>query len=132
MVLAFCPWIVSSQYFSSLQLVYSTVFHQTGELFGVKNYGVILGLIRISVSLVSFAQGPLVAWAEKANDDFGPNMVFAICNAATLSRFLALDSSKDEARRGKTALPSEATVLLVSKPKGRDIPRRYSVAYLQT
>jgi hypothetical protein len=64
----------------SRQLIYSTVFHQTGELFGFQNYGVLLGLANCVVSLVSLtAQGPLVAWAESMGSNyFGPNLVLVL------------------------------------------------------
>ena len=64
---------------TSRQLVYSTVFHQTGELFGFENYGVLLGLTNIGVSAVSMCQGPLVEWAQVAESGyFGPNMVLLL------------------------------------------------------
>lgn len=46
------------------QLVYSTVFHQVGQVFGFQNYGVLLGSINILVSAVSMVQIPLVKWSE--------------------------------------------------------------------
>ena len=48
----------------SRQLVYSTVFHQIGEVIGFENYGVILGLANLCVSLFSMLQTPLEQWSE--------------------------------------------------------------------
>lgn len=92
-VMTFFPSVASYQVFvvffsvaTSRQLVYSTVFHQTGELFGFANYGVLLGLINVVVSGVSLiAQGPLVAWGEAAHSYTGPNAVLLL---ATLPLFV--------------------------------------------
>jgi hypothetical protein len=80
LVLTFFPGVASYDIFivfvavaTSRQLVYSTVFHQTGELFGFRNYGVLLGLINVVVSSVSLVQGPLVEWGEVKGSYFGPN-----------------------------------------------------------
>jgi len=70
--------IVFTSVATSRQLVYSTVFHQTGELFGFRNYGVLLGLTNVVVSAVSLVQGPLVAWSERNQDYFGANLVLLI------------------------------------------------------
>jgi len=82
LVLTFFPdqaWyqvlIVFTAVATSRQLVYSTVFHQTGELFGFKNYGILLGLTNIIVSGASLVQGPLVEWAEFKEDYFGANAI---------------------------------------------------------
>jgi hypothetical protein len=91
-VLAFFPGVVSYQIsvvFVSVaisrQMVYSTVFHQTGELFGFANYGVLIGLTNVVASVVSLIQGPLVEWAQEAGGDyFGPNCVLLV---ATLPLF---------------------------------------------
>uniref|UniRef100_A0A7S2YIJ1 Uncharacterized protein n=1 Tax=Entomoneis paludosa TaxID=265537 RepID=A0A7S2YIJ1_9STRA len=128
---------------TSRQLVYSTVFHQTGELFGFKNYGVLLGLINIVVSGVSLLQGPLVQWAESVQDYFYPNVVLL---ALTLPLFVIVywttdgsDTEKVTTKRKGTngkngAIPTEITGLLdpeeVSSPMGR--PRTYSDAMLMT
>jgi hypothetical protein len=65
---------------TSRQLVYSTVFHQVGEIFGFTNYGVLLGLCNVVVSAASMIQGPLVEWAQYARDGYlGPNLaLFAL------------------------------------------------------
>lgn len=91
LVLTFFPhqaWyqvlIVFSSVAMSRQLVYSTVFHQTGEIFGFKNYGILLGLTNIIVSSASLVQGPLVESAEAKEDYFGANMILLL---ATLPLF---------------------------------------------
>jgi len=64
---------------TSRQLVYSTVFHQIGAVFGFQNFGVLLGMTNVVVSLFSLIQNPLVEWAEKYNSAyFGPNSVLFI------------------------------------------------------
>ena len=84
-VLTFFPGIASYQVFvvfvavaTSRQLVYSTVFHQTGELFGYRNYGVLLGLINVVVSSVSMVQAPLVEWGEAKVSYVGPNALLLL------------------------------------------------------
>jgi MFS family permease len=57
------------------QLVYSTVFHQVGQVFGFKNYGVLLGSINILVSAVSMVQIPLVKWSESIGTYSGANKI---------------------------------------------------------
>ena len=49
----------------SRQLVYSTVFYMVGEYFGFRNYGVILGLINLIVSVAGTLQYALVMLAEQ-------------------------------------------------------------------
>jgi len=93
-VLTFCPGVASFQILvvfvavaTSRQLVYSTVFHQTGALFGFRHYGAILGLVNVMVSAVGLlVQTPLVVWtAERRGGDYtGAN---AILLAATLPLF---------------------------------------------
>ena len=61
---------------TSRQLVYSTVFHQIGTLFGFANFGVLLGILNVIVSVTSILQNPLVLWAEGTNSGyFGPNLI---------------------------------------------------------
>ena len=71
-------FIVFTAVATSRQLVYSTVFHQTGELFGFKNYGILLGLTNIIVSAASLVQGPLVEWAEANDNYFGANLTLLL------------------------------------------------------
>lgn len=54
----------------SRQLVYSTVFYMVGEYFGFLNYGVILGLINIVVSVAGSAQYLLTLLAEQNDGDY--------------------------------------------------------------
>ena len=81
-VLTFLPssaWyqvlVVFTSVATSRQLVYSTVFHQTGELFGFNNYGVLLGLTNICVSAVSLVQGPLVEWSEQHGSYYAADLL---------------------------------------------------------
>lgn len=60
---------------TSRQLVYSTVFHQIGSLFGFSNYGVLLGLTNIVVSGISCIQTPMVSWAVSVGSFVGPNLL---------------------------------------------------------
>lgn len=131
LVLTFFPGVASYQVLvvfvsvaTSRQLVYSTVFHQTGELFGFKNYGVLLGLINIVVSGVSLIQGPLVVWGESRASYFGPNVVlllvtlplFAIVHWTTTSSAQSSIKQSRTAKRAflndtETAMPTEETSL---------------------
>ena len=72
---------------TSRQLVYSTVFQEIGELFGFRNYGVLLGIVNIVVSGISFLQNPMVAWAESVGTYFGTNVVLL---AITLPLFVTV------------------------------------------
>ena len=51
---------------------------QSTELFGFRNYGVLLGLINVVVSGVSLVQGLLVAWGESQSSYLGPNLVLLV------------------------------------------------------
>jgi MFS family permease len=117
-VLAFFPdqascliLVVFSSVATSRQLVYSTVFHQTGELFGFKNYGVLLGLTNVVVSAVAMVQGPLVEWAENQQDYFGPNIFLLLC---TLPLFATVYFTipKEELIKSKAPPVTEETRLL--------------------
>jgi hypothetical protein len=81
-VLAFCPgstWMQSIVVFPSVacsrQLVYSTLFHQVGAIFGFANYGVLLGLINVAVSTFSTVQTSLVKWAEQNGSYYWANLL---------------------------------------------------------
>ena len=123
---------------TSRQLVYSTVFHQTGELFGFENYGVLLGLCNIVVSAVSMCQGPLVEWAQYARYGYlGPNLALF---AMTLPLFIIVygtkppastkvataNGSKSNDQEHYNFLTNEASSLLAPSSKGR--PRSASDA----
>ena len=138
-VLTFFPGVASYQIFIvftsvavSRQLVYSTVFHQTGELFGYANYGVLLGLTNIMVSVVSLSQGPLVKWAEAANSYFGADLVLLLI---TLPLFVVVyytsppkNGSKVRAKRPAT----EATGLLIGDSPTHFGKRSHSEALIFT
>lgn len=141
-VLTFTPGVASFQIlvvFSSVatsrQLVYSTVFHQTGEIFGFRNYGVILGLINIIVSGVSLVQGPLVAWAERAEDYTGANAVLLL---ATLPLFgivywvVPPSPLKKDRARSKMAPDNEETALLSQGSTGLSSSHRLSFGRVMT
>lgn len=72
-------WLESLVVFPSIatsrQLIYSTVFHQIGQVFGFSNYGVLLGLTNLCVSGFSSLQTPLVSWSEKLGSYFGANLL---------------------------------------------------------
>lgn len=119
LVLTFFPGVASYDIFivfvavaTSRQLVYSTVFHQTGELFGFRNYGVLLGLINVVVSSVSMIQGPLVEWGEAKGSYFGPNGLLLL---ATLPLFVIVywtttsSSSTSSRSKRKPTMPGDDT-----------------------
>jgi MFS family permease len=138
LVLVFFPnqaWyqvlIVFTSVATSRQLVYSTVFHQTSELFGFQNYGVLLGLVNCVVSLVSLVQGPLVEWAEAIGGDysyFWPNVVLLIATVPLFGVVCWTVPVPDNRNNGKSnglrAPVTETTVLLASPVTGR--ARSYS------
>jgi MFS family permease len=76
---------------TSRQLVYSTVFHQIGEVFGFANYGVLLGLTNVCVSTASLLQTPLVAWSESLGSYSSANKVLL---GLTLPLFVSVLWSK--------------------------------------
>jgi MFS family permease len=121
LVLTFFPhqaWyqvlLVFSSVATSRQLVYSTVFHQTGELFGFKNYGILLGLTNIIVSSVSLVQGPLVEWAEASEDYFGANMILLLATLPLfgLVFFVVPKPPTKVGKRKPTEIATEGTALL--------------------
>lgn len=83
-------WLLSLVVFPSVatcrQLVYSTVFHQIGEVFGFANYGTLLGLINVMVSGLSALQTPLVSLSESNGSYFLAN---AVLLALTVPLFFA-------------------------------------------
>lgn len=107
-------FIVFSAVATSRQLVYSTVFHQTGELFGFKNYGILLGLTNIIVSSASLVQGPLVEWAEACEDYFGANMCLLLATFPLfgLVYFAAPTPSLKSQKKKLSEIVAENTALL--------------------
>mmetsp|Transcript_21058 Transcript_21058/g.43015 ORF Transcript_21058/g.43015 Transcript_21058/m.43015 type:complete len:491 (-) Transcript_21058:31-1503(-) len=104
------------------QFVYSTVFHQTGELFGFKNYGVILGLTNVVVSAVSLVQGPLVEWAESKHNYFWANVTMLLM---TLPLFVIVYWTVP----GENEVPPPATEAK-RRTKGTDVNERSSLLQL--
>ena len=122
-VLAFFPsqawyqvFIVFTSVATSRQVVYSAVFHQTGELFGFKNYGVLLGLINIVVSSFSLIQGPMVEWSEGQHSYFGANFLLLV---ATMPLFVIvyLTIPKEHSGAKPKALTEETALLGMEKPR---------------
>jgi MFS family permease len=81
-VMSFCPGSSSMEAFivfpsvaCSRQLVYSTLFHQVGAIFGFANYGVLLGLINVTVSACTTIQTPLVNWSESIGSYYWANLL---------------------------------------------------------
>lgn len=60
---------------TSRQLVYSTLFHTIGQVFGFANYGVLLGLTNAIASVFQTMQTPMVEWSEKVDSYFWSNWV---------------------------------------------------------
>lgn len=121
---------------TSRQLVYSTVFHQTGELFGFENYGVLLGLTNVVVSAISMCQGPLVEWAQLSQYGYlGPNLVLLLLTFPLFGIVYGTRpkdcSNPNNVTIGSETVPTESTTLLLYSPvaeKGR--PRALSDALL--
>jgi MFS family permease len=116
---------------TSRQMVYSTVFHQTGELFGFANYGVLLGLTNVAVSVTSMIQNPLVAWAESSGSYLYANLILDL---ATIPLFVLVQwtaSAPESTKEGKNAkvvsrmTASESTGLL----EGSNMTRIQSFAF---
>ncbi|KAL3916499.1 MAG: hypothetical protein SGILL_005148, partial [Bacillariaceae sp.] len=63
---------------TSRQLVYSTLFHTIGQVFGFANYGVLLGLTNAIASLFQTLQTPMVDWSENSDSYFWSNWVLWI------------------------------------------------------
>lgn len=127
-VLAFFPdqaWyqvlIVFTAVATSRQLVYSTVFHQTGELFGFQNYGILLGLTNIIVSAASLVQGPLVDWAESTGSYFGANVVLLVSTIPLFGIvYFALPSKEpkpDIRKKVRGEVVSETTTLIAPRQR---------------
>lgn len=140
-ILVWCPssvWQLSFIVFpavaTSRQMVYSTVFHQIGAVFGFSNYGVLLGITNILVSSFSMLQNPLVNWSEQLQDYTAANSVLL---ALTLPLFFVgfwANPTKDKPApqrkgKGKAAqpFPDEESMLI---PPARKPPRSYSATQL--
>ena len=112
--------IVFTSVATSRQLVYSTVFHQTGELFGFRNYGVLLGLTNVVVSAVSLAQGPLVAWSEKHGNYFGANLVLLVLTFPLFCLVYGTVPRTDKDESLVDSILSEGTPLVLPPQRNRN------------
>ncbi|KAL3911692.1 MAG: hypothetical protein SGILL_007182 [Bacillariaceae sp.] len=72
---------------TSRQLVYSTLFHTIGQIFGFANYGVLLGLTNAIASLFQTLQTPMVDWSENVDSYFWSNWVLWV---ATVPLFISV------------------------------------------
>ena len=63
---------------TSRQLVYSTLFHTIGQVFGFANYGVLLGLTNAIASLFQTLQTPMVNWSETVDSYYWSNFILWI------------------------------------------------------
>jgi MFS family permease len=72
---------------TSRQLVYSTLFHTIGQVFGFANYGVLLGLTNAIASLFQTLQTPMVDWSENVDSYFWSNCLLWI---ATVPLFVTV------------------------------------------
>lgn len=66
---------------TSRQLVYSTLFHTIGQVFGFANYGVLLGLTNAIASLFQTLQTPMVEWSETVDSYFWGNFALWVATA---------------------------------------------------
>jgi hypothetical protein len=66
---------------TSRQLVYSTLFHTIGQVFGFANYGVLLGLTNAIASLFQTLQTPMVEWSETVDSYFWSNFILWVATA---------------------------------------------------
>lgn len=138
LVLTFFPnnayyqvFIVFSAVATSRQLVYSTVFHQTGELFGFKNYGILLGLTNIIVSGASLAQGPLVEWAEAQDDYFGANLTLLVATLPLFGLvFLVIPPKSGKTQKRKADQVVGENSALLEKDNGNGMGRSISTGGL--
>jgi hypothetical protein len=83
---------------TSRQLVYSTLFHTIGQVFGFANYGVLLGLTNAIASLFQTLQTPMVEWSETVNSYFWSNFVLWV---ATVPLFVFVLYSDPTWRPGR-------------------------------
>ncbi|CAJ1939844.1 unnamed protein product [Cylindrotheca closterium] len=124
-------WLLSFVVFpavaTSRQMVYSTVFHQIGAVFGFANYGVLLGSTNILVSLISAIQTPLVSLSEDLGDYTTANYVLLLLTVPLffvgLVQFPGSKKKKSTTRSDSKTSEEEATLL------GGDrsgMPRNYS------
>jgi len=125
--------IVFTSVATSRQLVYSTVFHQTGELFGFCNYGVLLGLTNVVVSAVSLIQGPLVAWSEAHGTYFQANFVLLLLTFPLFCVvYGTIPKETDGSSSGGVGLTEESPLVLPPRPTTRTRALSDGMAWPQT
>mmetsp|Transcript_22259 Transcript_22259/g.46893 ORF Transcript_22259/g.46893 Transcript_22259/m.46893 type:complete len:493 (-) Transcript_22259:3099-4577(-) len=139
-VLTFAPGSLWMQYgivfpsvACSLQLVYSTLFHQVGDSFGFASYGVSLGLINVTVSAFSAVQTPFAKLAENQESYYWANLLWA----ATFPFFFTVLFCNPEGfptkigrGGGSHRLTNERTRLLADNNDSRDLNKRKSTGNL--
>lgn len=76
---------------TSRQLVYSTLFHTIGQVFGFANYGVLLGLTNAIASIFQTLQTPMVDWSENQDSYFWSNWVLLVATIPLLGTVLYSD-----------------------------------------
>lgn len=113
---------------TSRQMVYSTVFHQIGALFGFANYGVLLGSTNILVSVVSAIQNPLVNLSERLGDYTSANtlLLFLTIPLFFVGLMQTSDSKKSTLRpnsRDMNSNPEETSLITPGRK-----PRSYSAS----
>ena len=107
---------------TSRQLVYSTVFSQIGDIFGFRNYGILLGLCNICVSAFSTIQNPLVDWSETTGSYYPANLILLLLTVPLFGIVYFADPSYTNTalqscfcfgRRNSNNSPSEKLPLLL-------------------
>lgn len=96
---------------SSRQMVYSTVFHQIGQVFGFDNYGVLLGLTNVFVSTFSAVQTPLVAWSEAVGSYTLANTVLLLATLPLFGIVFLTNPSVPPQEPTNRLIPNERTPL---------------------
>lgn len=136
-VLAFLPgsqwmqcFIVFPSVACSRQLVYSTLFHQVGASFGFANYGVLLGIINMMVSLFSTVQTPFVEMSENHGSYYWANLLLWVVTFPFFFTVLFTNPMKvisKTARGGSNTTENEKTSLLADDPDPREQKKHRSV-----
>lgn len=128
-ILSFYPgnaWLQALLVFPSIaisrQMVYSTVFHQIGQVFGFANYGVLLGLTNVLVSSFSLVQTPLVHWSETVGSYFTANLLLWI---ATIPLFVIVLWSDPLSNNELSSSSSTRRVTNEKTPLNRKLPEQY-------
>lgn len=135
-ILVWCPsstlllsLVVFPAVATSRQMVYSTVFHQIGAVFGFANYGILLGSTNILVSTVSAIQNPLVNLSENLGDYTTANAVLLLLTVPLFFVGLMQTSNsepKSTARSNSRKVHLEEQEALIG---GDRKPRSYSSTF---